>query len=138
MRKLIIPALAAGLAFFSCKKSSDKPAGSGTHTTNATGTLSGFWFGVFTNGNQGEVFNADGTTTEYDFYGTNSTDTATCPYKAYGTYTFVDDTVRISVVYPTLGESFIEVAAIDTTVKPFSMSGTYTGSQVGSFTMAKQ
>jgi hypothetical protein len=136
MRKGIITVLAAILALFSCTKSGDKPAGS--HTTDATGALSGFWFGTFSAGNEGQVFNADGSTVEYDFYGTTSTDTATCPYKAYGTYTLVGDSLHFNVTYPTLNESFTESAVIDTTVKPFTIAGSYSGSQSGTFSISKQ
>jgi hypothetical protein len=136
MRKLMITVLAATLALFSCTKSADKPSGS--HTPDATGSLSGFWFGTFSAGNEGEIFNADGTTVQYDFYGTTSTDTATCPYKAYGTYTLVGDSLHFSVNYPTLSESFTEIAVVDTTVKPFTITGSYSGSQTGTFSFTKQ
>ncbi len=118
-----------------CKKSSDKPSG-GT-LTNAT--LSGYWFGTFSAGNEGQVFKSDGTTVQYDFYGTNITDSAQAPYKGYGTYSIKGDSVIFNLVYPTVGnETFTERALVNTSALPNTMTGAYTGSQAGSFMMTKQ
>jgi hypothetical protein len=140
MKKLLITAmiiLINGSIFLSCKKSSSSPSTSGGAT--------GYWFGSFmaTNGlggNEGQVFKSDGTTVEYDFYGTSSTDTATCPYKAYGTYTVSGNTVNFTVTFQSLNETFNEILAINTSVTPNTMKGTFTSPTApgGSCSLTKQ
>lgn len=116
---------------FSCKKSDNTPK------TNVS--ITGYWFGSATVGNEGQIFKSDGTTVEYDFYATNSTDTATCQNKGYGTYSVVGNKLNFTISYPTVGnESFNEVGTINTSVIPNTISGTYTGAGSGSFQFTKQ
>jgi hypothetical protein len=125
----------AGIFLVSCTKkakSDNKPSGNVS--------VVGFWSGTFLNGsaNESEVFKSDGTTVQYDFYNQTSTDTATCEYKAYGTYSVTGNTLTFSITYPTLGESFKETATINISVSPYVMTGTYSGSGSGNFTMTMQ
>lgn len=115
---------------FSCKKSADSPK------TNVV--ITGYWFGSSSVGNKGQVFNSNGSTIDYDFYSTTSTDSATCPYKGYGTYTVVGNKITFNITYPTLNESFNEQGTINTSVTPNTISGTYTGAASGSFSITKQ
>jgi len=120
--------------FLSCSKTSSSPASS---------SAIGYWFGAFDNSiPEGQVFKSDGTTVQYDFYGTTITDTAKCPYKAYGTYTLVGDSIKFQIVYPTVGgESFTESAAIKTTGSSTTMNGTFSSSNgggTGTFSFTKQ
>ena len=100
--------------------------------------ITGYWFGSSSVGNEGQVFNSNGTTIDYDFYGTTSTDSATCPYKGYGTYTVVGNKITFNITYPTLNELFNEQGNINTSVSPNTISGTYTGAASGSFSITKQ
>ena len=126
----------AVLVLTACKKSSTKSSDNGT-LTNAT--VSGYWFGTFSGGNEGEVFKSDGTTVQYDFYGTNVTDSANAPYKGYGSYTIKGDSIIFHLVFPTVGnETFNERALVNVNATPITMTGAYTGSQAGSFMFTKQ
>ena len=124
--------------FFACKKSRSSPS-------VPTG-ITGYWFGAFKTtsgltGNEGQLFKSDGTTVEYDFYGTSSTDTASCPNKAYGSYTLKNSTVNFSVTFGS-SETFNEILTVNTSVTPNTMSGTYTSPSVdaagGSVSFTKQ
>ena len=118
-----------------CSKSSSKPA----QSPLTSASLSGYWYGTFSGGNEGQVFKTDGTTVQYDFYGVTTTDTATAPYKAYGTYTIQGDSIIVNLTYPTLGnESFNEHALVNTNTTPNTITGTYTGAQAGSYSLRKQ
>ncbi len=123
--------LLMGLA--SCKKSV---------TSKAPATLSeleGYWYGTFSAGNEGQVFKSTGATIQYDFYGTSSTDTATAPYKGTGTFTLRNDSIFFNLSYPAPNnETFTEKAMINTSVAPCTITGTYTGSRSGSFSLTKQ
>jgi hypothetical protein len=142
MKKIIITTLSLltiGSALFSsCSKSST----TSTPTAPAN-NAAGYWFGSFKTsigltGNEGELVKSDGTTVQYDFYGTSSTDTATCPLKAYGTYTLSNDTLNFHLNYSTINETFDEVGIINTSVSPDTMAGTFTGSGTGTFSLTKQ
>ncbi len=136
MKTSLLLFLSALFILTACSKSSTKVSGSGALTI---ATLSGYWFGTFSAGNEGQVFKSDGTTVQYDFYGTNITDSAQAPYKGYGTYTIKGDSVLFNVVYPAVGnETFNEHALVNTSASPNTMAGTYTGSQAGSFVFTRQ
>ena len=118
-----------------CSKSSSKPPA----ITLTTAMVLGYWYGTFSQGNEGQVFNTDGTTVQYDFYGVTSTDTANAPYKAYGNYTIKGDSIIVNLTYPSLGnETFNERALVNTTASPNTITGTYTGGQAGSYMLKKQ
>jgi len=147
MKKILFTALILSISssiFLSCSKSSTTPA----QLTTTSGKLGGYWFGTFTikgsttpTANEGEFFQSGGSSTvQYDFDGVTSTDTATCPFKAYGNYTLSGDTVNFTTTFPSLSETFNEMAIIDTLVHPNTMSGTFTSisSPGGSFFFTKQ
>lgn len=134
-KTLAVIAATSGFMFLtSCKK---KSSSDNAPTGNAL--VVGFWSGTFSgSNNESQVFKSDGTTVQYDFYNQSGTDTATCQYKAYGTYSVTGNTVTFSIVYPTISESFKETATINSSVSPYVMTGSYTGSQSGNFTMTRQ
>jgi hypothetical protein len=140
MKKIIITTVSflmiSSALFLSCSKSS-------TTTAPPSNIALGYWFGSFKTsigltGNEGELVKSDGTTVQYDFYGTSSTDTATCPLKAYGTYTLSNDTLNLHLSYPTINETFNEVGIITISATPNTMAGTFTGSGAGTFSFTKQ
>ena len=133
MKKILLP-LCLGAALLTCCTKSNGPK----KTASATGGLNGFWTGNFDGSvSESQLFSADGTTVEYDFYGaSDATDTANCPYKAYGTYTLSGDTIRFNINFPTLNEQFSEIGTFDTTAAPFTMSGTFTSPEAASGTFA--
>ena len=142
MKKLVHVSIAVFIIILtasSCKKDSTKP-----QTTTVTSVLgNSYWLGTFNSSiNEGELFKSDGTTVEYDFSGTTSTDTTSCPYKAYGTYTINGNTVTFIVTFPTVGnETFTNVGVLNTSVSPSVISGTFSstnGGNSGSFSFTKQ
>lgn len=135
MKTGLIIALALLMGASACQKGVAKDK-----TTSVTVTeLSGYWYGNFSGGSEGEVFNPNGSTIQYDFYGTNLTDTASAPYKGNGSFSLKNDSLFFTVVYPTVGnETFTERAYVNTSVTPYTITGVYTGSQSGSFTLTKQ
>jgi hypothetical protein len=111
--------------------------------------MSGFWLGSFTNTNtgvtsynEGELFKSDSSTVQYDFYGSASLDTATCPLKAYGTYTLSGNTVNFSISFASLSQNFNETGTLNTSVNPNTIAGTFTSATIGggsgTFSFAKQ
>ncbi len=130
--------LFSAFIFLSCKKDSTK-----TPTTSGSGAATGYWFGNFANAyNLGEVFKSDGTSVQYDFYGTSTTDTASCPYKGYGTYTINGNNVSLSVTFPTVANQIFNLKGVlNTSTNPNTISGTYSspnGGGSGNFTFTKQ
>jgi hypothetical protein len=135
MQKSLATLLFACALIAGCSKSSNSPK------PPASIGFTGYWSGNFDGSiRESELFSSDGTTVQYDFYGSNVTDTAQCPYKAYGTYTITGDSIHFDIVFPTLGESFSENALIDTSVQPYTMSGSFTSPQAapGTFLFTKQ
>lgn len=131
MKKICVALFIMFSFCFSCKKSST--------SSNTNAVISGYWFGTSSVGNKRQLFTTSGTTIEYDFYATSSTDTATCQYKGYGTYTVVGNKVSFNLTFPTVSnETFNEQGVVNTSVTPNTISGTYTGAGAGSFTIAKQ
>ena len=135
MKTGLIIAFALLLGASACKKGVSK-----SNTTTVTLTeLSGYWYGTFSSVHEGQVFSTNGSTIQYDFYGTTITDTANAPYKGTGDFTLKGDSIFFTVVYPTVGNAaFTERAYVNTSVTPYTITGVYTGSQSGSFTFTKQ
>lgn len=140
MKKIIrisIAVFAIVLVGTSCKKDSSKP-----QTPPVSNPLVGYWLGTFnTVNNEGEVFKSDGTTVEYDFFGVASTDTASCPYKGYGTYTLSGNNVNFTVTFPSNNQTFSNVAVLNTSSSPNAISGSYSSSNgggSGKFSFTKQ
>jgi hypothetical protein len=135
MKTLIfIIAVFISTVFISCKKNNASPS------TNALANT--YWFGTFTSGSavkEGEYFKSDGTTVEYDFVGTTSTDTATCLYKGYGTYSLSGNAITMQVTFPTANnQMFNFVLTLNSSVNPNTIIGTYSGSGSGTINFAKQ